>query len=42
MVTQRFHCERALFIADAYNIDAQCLAVAGPTANKQKNFDANS
>ncbi|MCA2470604.1 MULTISPECIES: SanA/YdcF family protein, partial [Vibrio] len=36
IVTQRFHCERALFIADAYNIDAQCLAVAGPTANKQK------
>ncbi|EHC9867288.1 TPA: SanA/YdcF family protein [Vibrio alginolyticus] len=36
IVTQRFHCERALFIADAYSIDAQCLAVAGPTANKQK------
>ncbi|NNU11039.1 DUF218 domain-containing protein [Vibrio parahaemolyticus] len=36
IVTQRFHCERALFIADAYNIDAQCLAVAGPTASKQK------
>ncbi|BBM64512.1 SanA/YdcF family protein [Vibrio alfacsensis] len=36
IVTQRFHCERALFIADAYNIDAQCLAVAGPTTNKQK------
>ncbi|CAM2834382.1 ElyC/SanA/YdcF family protein [Vibrio mytili] len=35
IVTQRFHCERALFIADAYNIDAQCFAVAGPEANTQ-------
>nr|WP_321463312.1 ElyC/SanA/YdcF family protein [uncultured Vibrio sp.] len=36
IVTQRFHCERALFIANAYHIDAQCLAVAGPVTNKQK------
>ncbi|PFG56000.1 SanA protein [Vibrio sp. ES.051] len=36
IVTQRFHCERALFIAGAYNIDAQCLAVAGPATGKQK------
>lgn len=36
IVTQRFHCERALFIANAYNIDAQCLAVAGPDTQKQK------
>ncbi|MGR5547308.1 SanA/YdcF family protein [Vibrio sp. DNB22_12_1] len=36
IVTQRFHCERALFIADAYSIDAQCLAAAGPTTSKQK------
>lgn len=27
IVTQHFHCERALFIARAYNIHAQCLAV---------------
>ncbi len=30
IITQRFHCERALFLADAFNIQAQCLAVAGP------------
>ncbi|MDF2152369.1 ElyC/SanA/YdcF family protein [Vibrio sp. CAU 1672] len=36
IVTQRFHCERALFIAHAYNINAQCLAVAGPTTNRQQ------
>ncbi len=36
IVTQRFHCERALFIAHAYHIDAQCIAVAEPVTDKQK------
>ncbi len=31
IVTQRFHCERALFIAKYHDIQATCLAVAGPT-----------
>jgi len=31
IVTQRFHCERALFIAKYHDIKATCLAVAGPT-----------
>ncbi|RXJ74281.1 membrane permeability protein SanA [Veronia nyctiphanis] len=30
IITQRFHCERALFIAQTYNIDAICMAVPGP------------
>ncbi|WP_407333056.1 vancomycin high temperature exclusion protein [Enterovibrio sp. 27052020O] len=30
LVTQAFHCERALFIADFYEIDAICLAVPSP------------
>ncbi len=30
IVTQKFHCERALFIAAHYDIQAVCLAVAGP------------
>lgn len=30
IVTQAFHCERALFIAHFYNIDAICLAVPSP------------
>lgn len=30
LVTQAFHCERALFIADFYDIDAICLAVPSP------------
>ncbi|KLN97095.1 outer membrane permeability protein SanA [Moellerella wisconsensis] len=30
IITQRFHCERALFIAMQKNIDAQCLAVPTP------------
>ncbi|NLS11360.1 DUF218 domain-containing protein [Vibrio sp. SM6] len=30
IITQRFHCERALFIANAYDINARCLAVKGP------------
>jgi len=31
IVTQRFHCERALFIAEYHDIKATCLAVAGPS-----------
>ncbi|MCR9420749.1 vancomycin high temperature exclusion protein [Vibrio sp. RM-69-4] len=31
IISQQFHCERALFIANYHNINAQCLAVAGPT-----------
>ena len=30
IITQRFHCERALFIADRNQIDAICLAVPEP------------
>ncbi|MEZ9229895.1 vancomycin high temperature exclusion protein [Vibrio amylolyticus] len=30
IITQRFHCERALFIAKHHDINAQCLAVSGP------------
>lgn len=30
IVTQRFHCERALFIALHFSIQAQCLAVPSP------------
>ncbi|KLV07309.1 SanA protein [Photobacterium aquae] len=30
IITQRFHCERALFIAERNNIDAICLAVPEP------------
>lgn len=30
IVTQKFHCERALFIAEYYDIEAVCLAVPGP------------
>lgn len=30
IVTQKFHCERALFIAKYYGIEAVCLAVPGP------------
>lgn len=30
IITQRFHCERALFIAKQNNIDAICLAVPEP------------
>ncbi len=32
IITQKFHCERALFIAQHFNIHAVCLAVPGPTA----------
>lgn len=31
IITQGFHCERALYIARYHNIQASCLAVAGPT-----------
>ncbi|MBW3696807.1 hypothetical protein EK599_13995 [Vibrio sp. T187] len=31
IITQKFHCERALFIARSFDIQAQCLAVSGPT-----------
>lgn len=30
LITQAFHCERALFIASHYKIDAICLAVPSP------------
>jgi len=30
IITQKFHCERALFIANYYDIHAVCLAVPGP------------
>lgn len=30
IVTQRFHCERAIFIARHHKINATCLAVPGP------------
>ncbi|NHX34625.1 DUF218 domain-containing protein, partial [Escherichia coli] len=30
IITQRFHCERAVFIAKHKGIDAQCLAVPTP------------
>nr|WP_228481199.1 ElyC/SanA/YdcF family protein [Vibrio fluminensis] len=31
IISQQFHCERALFIANFHDIQAKCLAVAGPT-----------
>ena len=31
IITQRFHCERAVFIAKHKGIDAQCLAVPTPS-----------
>jgi SanA protein len=30
IITQAFHCERALYIADYHDINAVCLAVPGP------------
>lgn len=33
IVTQAFHCERALYIANYNNIDAVCLAVPGPSGS---------
>lgn len=31
IISQKFHCERALFIANFHDIQAKCLAVSGPT-----------
>lgn len=31
IISQQFHCERAIFIANSHNIDAKCFAVAGPS-----------
>ncbi|MDN3610262.1 SanA/YdcF family protein [Vibrio ostreicida] len=33
IITQKFHCERALFIANFHNIDAKCFAVPGPSSH---------
>lgn len=33
IITQKFHCERALFIANFHNINAKCFAVPGPSAH---------
>lgn len=33
IVTQAFHCERALYIANHNDIDAVCLAVPGPSGS---------
>jgi len=30
IITQRFHCERALYIANHFDVHAVCLAVPGP------------
>ncbi len=30
IISQQFHCERALFISNYHNINAKCLAVPGP------------
>ncbi|KJF94722.1 SanA/YdcF family protein [Photobacterium angustum] len=35
IITQQFHCERALFIADSYKIKATCLAVHEPNGTAQ-------
>lgn len=34
IITQEFHCERAIFIALAQNIQAQCFAVPAPNSMK--------
>lgn len=31
IISQKFHCERALFIANSHNINAKCFAVPGPS-----------
>ncbi|WP_245986651.1 SanA/YdcF family protein [Vibrio pectenicida] len=33
IITQKFHCERALFIANFHHIKAKCFAVPGPSAH---------
>lgn len=35
IITQQFHCERALFIAKSYNIDAICFAAETPDSYKK-------
>lgn len=31
IISQRFHCERAIYIAKSHNINARCMAALGPT-----------
>ena len=31
IISQKFHCERALFIANSHDINAKCFAVLGPS-----------
>ncbi len=31
IISQKFHCERALFIANSHDINAKCFAVPGPS-----------
>ncbi|WP_052810331.1 SanA/YdcF family protein [Vibrio renipiscarius] len=33
IISQKFHCERALFIANYHNIEAKCFAVPGPSSH---------
>ncbi|WP_354668170.1 SanA/YdcF family protein [Vibrio hepatarius] len=33
IITQKFHCERALFIANFHHINAKCFAVPGPSSH---------
>ena len=33
IITQKFHCERALFIANFHHIKAKCFAVPGPSTH---------
>ena len=33
IISQKFHCERAIFIAHSHNIDAKCFAVPGPSGH---------
>lgn len=33
IISQKFHCERALFIANFHDINAKCIAVPGPTSH---------
>ncbi len=34
IISQKFHCERAIYIAKHFNINAQCLAVPGPSKSE--------
>lgn len=38
IITQQFHCERAVFIAESQNIQAQCYAVPSPERMKMVRF----